>query len=153
MYLLLYFDFVNFIAGQNLQDFKNDLNFQGFFGFWAIQISLYKKASDQAKILFLLKFGRNSYLTKVSLKVVKWKIKILASWTASQNIQISLEHLFRFILNFTKLYQIYLTFGLYEYLFYVNRYRRKCPKVDASIFDSALSHTFRSDAWEKIRWK
>ena len=30
-----------------------------------------------------------------------------------------------------------------------NRYRRKCPKVDASIFDSALSHTRRSDASEK----
>ena len=30
-----------------------------------------------------------------------------------------------------------------------NRYRRKRPKVDASIFDSALSHTRRSDASEK----
>ena len=30
-----------------------------------------------------------------------------------------------------------------------NRYRRKPPKVDASIFDSALSHTRRSDASEK----
>ena len=29
------------------------------------------------------------------------------------------------------------------------RYRRKRPKVDASIFDSALSHTRRSDAAEK----
>ena len=27
-----------------------------------------------------------------------------------------------------------------------NRYRRKRPKVDASIFDSALSHTRRSNA-------
>ena len=33
--------------------------------------------------------------------------------------------------------------------FSINRYRRKCPKVDASIFDSALSHTCRSDAPEK----
>ena len=31
----------------------------------------------------------------------------------------------------------------------INRYRRKRPKVDASIFDSALSHTRRSDASEK----
>ena len=30
-----------------------------------------------------------------------------------------------------------------------NRYRRERPKVDASIFDSALSHTRRSDASEK----
>ena len=30
-----------------------------------------------------------------------------------------------------------------------NRDRRKSPKVDASIFDSALSHTRRSDASEK----
>ena len=30
-----------------------------------------------------------------------------------------------------------------------NRYRRKRPKVDASIFDSVLSHTRRSDASEK----
>ena len=29
------------------------------------------------------------------------------------------------------------------------RYRRKRPKVDASIFDSSLSHTRRSDASEK----
>ena len=33
--------------------------------------------------------------------------------------------------------------------FYFNRYRRKRPKVDASIFDSALSHTRRSDASKK----
>ena len=32
---------------------------------------------------------------------------------------------------------------------FVTRYRRKRPKVDASIFDSALSHTRSSDAWEK----
>ena len=32
---------------------------------------------------------------------------------------------------------------------YFNRYRRKRPKVDASIFDSALSQTRRSDASEK----
>ena len=32
-----------------------------------------------------------------------------------------------------------------------NRYKRKRPKVDASIFDSALSHTRRSDASEKRR--
>ena len=31
----------------------------------------------------------------------------------------------------------------------INRYRRKRPKVNASIFDSALSHTHRSDASEK----
>ena len=31
----------------------------------------------------------------------------------------------------------------------LNRYRRKRPKLDASIFDSALSHTRRSDATEK----
>ena len=30
-----------------------------------------------------------------------------------------------------------------------NRYRRKHPKVDASIFDSELSHTRRSDASQK----
>ena len=30
-----------------------------------------------------------------------------------------------------------------------NRYRRKRPKVDASIFNSALSHTRRSDASQK----
>ena len=33
----------------------------------------------------------------------------------------------------------------------VKRYRRKRPKVDASIFDSALSQTRRSDASEKER--
>ena len=33
--------------------------------------------------------------------------------------------------------------------FSINRYRRKRPKVDASIFDSALSHTRRSEASEK----
>ena len=31
----------------------------------------------------------------------------------------------------------------------INRYRRKRPKVDGSIFDSALSLTRRSDASEK----
>ena len=31
----------------------------------------------------------------------------------------------------------------------LNRYRRKRPKVDASFFDSALSHTRRSEASEK----
>ena len=31
----------------------------------------------------------------------------------------------------------------------LNRYRRKRPKVDASIFDSALTHTRRSDASKK----
>ena len=36
----------------------------------------------------------------------------------------------------------FITFG-------INRYRRKLPKVDASIFDSALSHTRRSGASEK----
>ena len=34
-----------------------------------------------------------------------------------------------------------------------NRYRRKRPKVNASFFDSALSHTRRSDASEKKREK
>ena len=33
--------------------------------------------------------------------------------------------------------------------FCFNRYRRKRPKVDGSIFDLALSHTRRSDASEK----
>ena len=36
-----------------------------------------------------------------------------------------------------------------KYNLSLNRYRRKCPKVDASIYDSVLSHTRRSDAWEK----
>ena len=35
--------------------------------------------------------------------------------------------------------------------FQINRYRRKRQKVDASIFDSALSHTRRSNASEKKR--
>ena len=35
----------------------------------------------------------------------------------------------------------------------VNRNRRRRPKVDASIFDSALSHTRRSEASEKKRRK
>ena len=35
----------------------------------------------------------------------------------------------------------------------VNRYRREGPKVDESIFDSALSHTRRSNASEKKRRK
>ena len=34
-----------------------------------------------------------------------------------------------------------------------NRDRRKRPKVDAGIFDSALSHTRRSDASEKKKRK
>ena len=34
-----------------------------------------------------------------------------------------------------------------------NRYRRICTKEDANIFDSALSHTRRSDASEKKRRK
>ena len=34
-----------------------------------------------------------------------------------------------------------------RFVFY--RYRRKRPKVDASIFDSAMSHTRRADASEK----
>ena len=37
----------------------------------------------------------------------------------------------------------------FNFFFELNRYRRKRPKVDASIFDSALSHTRRSDASEK----
>ena len=35
----------------------------------------------------------------------------------------------------------------------VNRHRRKRPKVDASIFDSVLSHTRRSDASKKKKKK
>ena len=35
----------------------------------------------------------------------------------------------------------------------INRYRRKRPKVDASIFDAALSPTRRLDASEKKRRK
>ena len=34
-------------------------------------------------------------------------------------------------------------------IIYFNRYRRKRPKMDASIFDLVLSHTRRSDASEK----
>ena len=36
---------------------------------------------------------------------------------------------------------------------FINRYRRKRPKLEASIFDSVLSHTHRSDASEKIEKK
>ena len=40
----------------------------------------------------------------------------------------------------------------FDFLFYsVNRYRRKRPKVDASLFDSAQGHTRRRDASEKKR--
>ena len=35
--------------------------------------------------------------------------------------------------------------------YFINRYRWKRPKVDANIFDSALSHTRRSDASKKRR--
>ena len=42
---------------------------------------------------------------------------------------------------------------LKNYRKFVNRYRRKGPKVDASIFDSALSHTCRSDVSKKKRRK
>ena len=38
-------------------------------------------------------------------------------------------------------------------IFNFNRYRRKRPKLDASIFDSALSHTRRSNAAEKKKKK
>ena len=44
---------------------------------------------------------------------------------------------------------ILIFYGFNLFLIMVNRYRRKRPKVDASIFDSALSHTRRSDASEK----
>ena len=44
-------------------------------------------------------------------------------------------------------------FFLYYPNFHFNRYRRKRPKVDVSIFDSVLSHTRRSDASGKKRWK
>ena len=36
-----------------------------------------------------------------------------------------------------------------QYHWNLNRYRRERPKVDASIFDSALSQSHRSDALEK----
>ena len=39
--------------------------------------------------------------------------------------------------------------GKVENFLIINRYRRIRPKVDAKIFDSALSHTRRSDASEK----
>ena len=38
---------------------------------------------------------------------------------------------------------------IHQLIIFINRYRRKRPKVDASIFDSVLSHTHRSDASEK----
>ena len=41
----------------------------------------------------------------------------------------------------------------FHFLTEINRYRRICTKVDASFFDSALSHTHRSDALEKKRRK
>ena len=41
------------------------------------------------------------------------------------------------------------TKNIYHNNFNINRYRQKCSKVDASIFDSALSHTRRSDASKK----
>ena len=44
-------------------------------------------------------------------------------------------------------------FKLKNFRLSFNRYRRKRPKVDASIFDSARSHTRRSDASEKKRRK
>ena len=40
-------------------------------------------------------------------------------------------------------------FLILMFFFTIYRYRRKRPKVDASIIDSALSHTRRSDASEK----
>ena len=40
-----------------------------------------------------------------------------------------------------------------EYMKSINRYRRKRPKLDASIFDSVLSQTRRPDASEKKRRK
>ena len=36
-----------------------------------------------------------------------------------------------------------------KWIIWINRYRRKRPKLDASIFDTALSHTRRSDTSEK----
>ena len=39
----------------------------------------------------------------------------------------------------------------FHFLTEINRYRRICTKVDAIIFDSALSHTRRSDVSEKRR--
>ena len=41
------------------------------------------------------------------------------------------------------------TFRTFRNILGLNRYRRKRPKVDASIFDLALSHTRLSDASEK----
>ena len=49
------------------------------------------------------------------------------------------------------LQQMFLKYFFFN--FHLNRYRRKRQKVDASIFDSALSHTRRSDASEKNRRK
>ena len=47
-----------------------------------------------------------------------------------------------------KMYHI--TYLFKHYKSNLNRYRRKRPKLDASNSDSALSHTRRSDASEKI---
>ena len=45
--------------------------------------------------------------------------------------------------------RIHKRFWLKRFPGVIKRYRRKSPKVDESIFDSALSHTHRSDASEK----
>ena len=47
--------------------------------------------------------------------------------------------------NFAKYLFVFIRFGT----FCINRYRRKRSKVNASVFDSALSHTRRSDASKK----
>ena len=47
--------------------------------------------------------------------------------------------------NFAKYLFVFIRFGT----FCINRYRRKRSKVNASVFDSALSHTRRSNTSEK----
>ena len=54
-----------------------------------------------------------------------------------------------------KIYDQYsCAFKVLKYLvqfIFISRYRQRCSKVDANIFDSALSHTRRSDASKKRR--
>ena len=52
-------------------------------------------------------------------------------------------------IHFLLIHLIHFNFNRRYFKSNVNRYRRKRPKVDASIFDSALSHTRRSDSSEK----
>ena len=81
--------------------------------------------------------------TKAKLRLESWTfLKFLSThwYRLTKNIQI-----FRLLLKIWK--------GSFWNIFYFNRYKRKRPKVDASIFNSALSHTRRSDASEKNRRK